>query len=107
MSTKKKTAPKLEAIFTEEVNNQNNKIEPEKLPQENKNVFKGVDKDVNKKIKKISTSIYLPEAVKEKLEEIQFNERKSGKNQNDLILEGIDLLLKNRGFKSIDELVAL
>lgn len=51
-----------------------------------------------------STTVYLPPEVKRQLEELWFAERRS-KSQNDLFLEGIDRVFKNRGLPSIKELV--
>ena len=51
-----------------------------------------------------STTVYLPQEVKRQLEEIWFAERQ-GKSQNDLFLEGLDLVFKQRGLPSMKELV--
>ena len=95
-------------MFKEEIAEQIEvpKIEPKKTISPNvKDVFKG-EKVSSHNIKKVSTTVYFPEPVKDQLEEIQFSERKSGVNQNDLILEGIDLLFKKRGFPSIKKLLS-
>jgi hypothetical protein len=99
MSTRKRKAPILADVFTSE-NKANEKPEVvEVREKENiKSVFTGANKEKIIKSVKKSTTIYIPIEMKEKLEEIQFSERKSGRNQNDLILEGIELLFKNRGF---------
>lgn len=51
-----------------------------------------------------STTVYLPPEVKRQLEEIWFAERHE-KSQNDLFLEGLDLVFKRRGLPSIKELL--
>ncbi len=58
--------------------------------------------NLNSKVK--STTIYLPNLVKEQLEKLWFAERHN-KSQNDLILEGLDFLFKDRGLPSIKELL--
>ena len=57
-------------------------------------------------VNSVKTSIYLPEAAKDQLEQIQFEERKSGKSQNDLLLEALDLLFKGRGLPTIEKLTS-
>jgi hypothetical protein len=47
------------------------------------------------------TSLYLPEAAREQLRVLAFYERKK---QHDLVREAINMLFKNRGAKSIEEL---
>jgi len=108
----KKKAPKLEALFKDEITQEKldddsipvHKTNVKKMPPMVKEAFEG-NNDVKQIIKKMSTTVYFPEPVKDQLEEIQFSERKTGVNQNDLILEGIDLLFKKRGFPSIKKLL--
>lgn len=101
----RKKAPKLESLFKSEIADA---IELENKKNEKKVVIekKKVSDEINTKIKKVSTTLYIPELVKDKLEEIQFSERKLGVNQNDLILEGIDLLFKKRGYPSIKKILS-
>jgi hypothetical protein len=49
------------------------------------------------------TSLYLPEPVYEALRKISFEERLK---IHDVVLEGIDLALRLRGYPSIDSLTA-
>ena len=51
----------------------------------------------------VHSSIYLPEAVYEVLREIAFKERSK---IHDVVMEGIGLALRKRGYPSIDELKA-
>ena len=51
----------------------------------------------------VHTSLYLPEAVYEALREIAFDERAK---IHDLVLEGIELALRKRGYPSIGDLKA-
>lgn len=48
------------------------------------------------------TSIYLPMAVKDKLEEIAFHEGR--KKVHDLFIEGIDAVLQKRGYATTAEM---
>ena len=48
------------------------------------------------------TSIYLPQAVKDKLEEIAFHEGR--KKVHDLFMEGIDAVLTKRGYATTAEI---
>ena len=48
------------------------------------------------------TSIYLPQPVKEKLEEIAFHEGR--KKVHDLFMEGIDAVLTKRGYATTAEM---
>ena len=48
------------------------------------------------------TSIYLPHAVKDKLEEIAFHEGR--KKVHDLFIEGIDAVLQKRGYPTTAEM---
>lgn len=48
------------------------------------------------------TSIYLPQAVKDKLEEIAFHEGR--KKVHDLFMEGIDAVLTKRGYATTAEM---
>lgn len=104
MSIKKKKAPSLASI----VNNENDiNVNEILLPKKNITVVEEntTKKLVITKIEKIATTIAIPVPVKDKLEEILFSERKSKKSQNDLLLEAIDLLFKDRGFPSINALM--
>jgi hypothetical protein len=49
----------------------------------------------------VHTSLYLPKAVHEALREIAFHERVK---IHDLVLQGIDAVLKKRDYKSIEGL---
>ena len=51
----------------------------------------------------VHTSLYLPEAVYEALRKIAFEERLK---IHDVVLEGIDLALRRRGYPSIEGLKA-
>ncbi len=51
----------------------------------------------------VHSSIYLPEPVYEALRKIAFDERLK---IHDLVMEGIDLVLRRRGYPSIDGLKA-
>jgi hypothetical protein len=51
----------------------------------------------------VHTSLYLPEPVYEALRKIAFEERVK---IHDVVLEGIDLALRRRGYASIDSLKA-
>ena len=51
----------------------------------------------------VHSSLYLPKAVYEALREAAFKERRK---IHDLVMQGIDLALKKRGYPSIDELKA-
>lgn len=51
-----------------------------------------------------STTVYLPPKVKRQLEELWFAERHH-KSQNDIFLEGLDFVFRNRGLPSISELM--
>jgi hypothetical protein len=51
----------------------------------------------------VHSSLYLPEAVYESLRKIAFDER--GKI-HDLVMEGIDIALRKRGYPSIESLKA-
>ena len=54
----------------------------------------------------VKTTIVMPTAVHDKLSEIIFHNRKTSKESlNDLMLQGIDLLLADFGVESIDQLV--
>lgn len=65
----------------------------------------GMDKRYNGEIAR--TTITLPAAVDDAIAEIVFSQRKTTrKNKNDLMLEGIELLLKKYGKGSIGTLVA-
>lgn len=48
------------------------------------------------------TSIYLPQSVKDKLEEIAFHEGR--KKVHDLFMEGIDAVLTKRGYATTTEM---
>jgi hypothetical protein len=50
----------------------------------------------------VHTSLYLPKAVHEALREIAFHERVK---IHDLVLQGIDAVLKKRDYKSIEGLI--
>ena len=50
----------------------------------------------------VHTSVYLPEPVYEALRKIAFEERLK---IHDVVLEGIDLALRRRGYPSIESLV--
>jgi hypothetical protein len=50
---------------------------------------------------RIKTSIYLPEAVYEQLRSLAFDERHK---MHDYFIEGLDLIFKKRGLKSVAEL---
>jgi predicted DNA-binding protein len=54
-----------------------------------------------KKSRTRHTSLYLPEAAREQLRVLAFHERKK---QHDLVREAINMLFKDRGAKSIEEL---
>lgn len=58
---------------------------------------------VDDKKNRASTTVYLPPRVKRQLEELWFAERHK-KSQNDLFLEGLDLVFRSRGLPSIEEL---
>ncbi len=49
----------------------------------------------------IKQTLYLPEAVHEQLRVLAFHERLK---QHDLLMEGLDMMFKSRGAKSIKEL---
>ena len=49
----------------------------------------------------VHSSLYLPDAVYEALREIAFHERVK---IHDLVMQGIDAVLKKRGYPSIDDL---
>jgi hypothetical protein len=49
----------------------------------------------------VHTSLYLPEAVYEALRKIAFEERLK---IHDVVLEGIDLALRRRGYPSVENL---
>ncbi len=49
----------------------------------------------------IKQTLYLPEVVHEQLRGLAFHERVK---QHDLLMEGLDLMFKSRGAKSINEL---
>ena len=49
----------------------------------------------------VHSSLYLPDAVYEALREIAFHERVK---IHDLVMQGIDAVLKKRGYLSIDDL---
>ncbi len=49
----------------------------------------------------IKQTLYLPEAVHEQLRVLAFSERVK---QHDLLMEGLDMMFKSRGQKSISEL---
>jgi hypothetical protein len=49
----------------------------------------------------VHSSLYLPDAVYEALREIAFHERVK---IHDLVMQGIDAVLKKRGYPSIDYL---
>ena len=51
----------------------------------------------------VHSSVYLPAAVHDALREAAFHERRK---IHDIIMQGIDLALKKRGYPSIDELKA-
>jgi hypothetical protein len=51
----------------------------------------------------VHTSLYLPEPVYEALRKIAFEERLK---IHDVVLEGIDLALRRRGYASIERLMA-
>ncbi len=51
----------------------------------------------------VHSSIYLPEAVYEALREIAFKERAK---IHDVVMEGVGLALKKRGYPAIDDLKA-
>ena len=51
----------------------------------------------------VHSSIYLPEAVYEALRKIAFDERLK---IHDIVLEGIDAILRRRGYPSIENLKA-
>lgn len=51
----------------------------------------------------VHSSLYLPEAVHEALREVAFSERCK---QHDLVLEGIELALRKRGYPPISGLKA-
>ena len=51
----------------------------------------------------VHTSLYLPEGVHEALREIAFHERAK---IHDLIVEGIALVLRKRGYPSLEDLKA-
>jgi hypothetical protein len=51
----------------------------------------------------IHSSLYLPEAVYEALRKIAFDERAK---IHDLIMEGVDGVLKRRGYPSVESLKA-
>ena len=62
---------------------------------------------IEERIKPVHKSVYIPPVVLEQLDLIAMQERPAPgrkKKFNALILEGIDLLLKNRGLPSIEEL---
>jgi hypothetical protein len=51
----------------------------------------------------VHTSLYLPEAVHEALRETAFEERRK---IHDIILEGLELALRKRGYQSMEDLKA-
>jgi hypothetical protein len=51
----------------------------------------------------VHSSLYLPEPVYEALREVAFNERCK---IHDLVMQGIDLALRKRGYPSVDDLRA-
>jgi hypothetical protein len=51
----------------------------------------------------VHSSLYLPEGVYEVLRTIAFNERTK---IHDIVMEGIDGVLKRRGYPSVDDLKA-
>jgi hypothetical protein len=51
----------------------------------------------------VHSSLYLPEGVYEALREIAFKERRK---IHDVVLQGIDLALRKRGYPSVDDLKA-
>ena len=51
----------------------------------------------------VHSSLYLPEGVHEALREVAFHERCK---IHDLVMQGIDLALRKRGYPSIDDLKA-
>lgn len=108
MSTKKKKALSLETIINNEANTSVENTHPEKMLQDN-NPNIEIEKRIiiTEKVsdQKIFTTIAIPVPVKDKLEEIVFSERKMKRSQNDLFLEGIDMVLKKRGFPSIAKLL--
>lgn len=70
----------------------NNETETRKARKEQGN-------EPEKKI--IKQTLYLPEAVHEQLRVLAFHERVK---QHDLLMEGLDMLFKSRGAKSLSEL---
>ena len=51
----------------------------------------------------VHSSVYLPAAVHDALREAAFHERRK---IHDIIMQGIDLALRKRGYPSIDDLKA-
>ena len=51
----------------------------------------------------VHSSLYLPEAVHEALREAAFHERCK---IHDIIMQGIDMALRKRGYRSVEELKA-
>jgi hypothetical protein len=49
------------------------------------------------------TSVYLPEAAYEALRQVAFDERR---NIHDLLMEGVELALKKRGYPALAEMKA-
>jgi hypothetical protein len=63
----------------------------------------GADRKQTERPSIVHTSLYLPEPVYEALRKIAFEERVK---IHDVVLEGIDLALRRRGYASIDGLKA-
>lgn len=77
-------------------------------PQEQAAPAEVVELDAKAKTRKktgtVNTSLYLPRAVHRQMKELAFTE---DVKIHDLCLEALDMLFKQRGLKSIDDLKAL
>jgi len=60
-----------------------------------------IENKANKSDKIAKTTVYVPQAVYEQWRELAFTERKK---MHDYLIEGLDLVFKKRGLKSIKEL---
>jgi hypothetical protein len=63
----------------------------------------GADRKQAERPSIVHTSLYLPEPIYEALRKIAFEERLK---IHDVVLEGIDLALRRRGYASIESLIA-